>query len=406
MVVPHGMAASASNALVRSPCAVCATPSAACVAPVITHGGKPVNALPGQTLASASMVPGAPAQVKAEPARSPCVSAVPSGGPGGGEAVTVAVAKPETSPLVARTVLTNVPGVVPAVNKPVLPSMVPPPATTDHVGAGEIATIAPVASWPSAVYWIVPPTTAPPGLGVTDMAANSPGAVTVTVAKPSMPPLVARTVFWNVPVPVPAVNKPVLPSMAPPPATTDQVGVIATRLLSASLPVAANGCFALMARDCGLGVTVIVVKTLGDVGALCSHATASSAAKGMTTKRRAASRRGLDMWFLLEVFARGAFRHPCGRRHFLACDQTCGGVLSANIARRIEKRLSTWEQAGDARYRSKGLDSWGEATPSTSPHLHLAHDPGGELPQEPELRGAPPARLPVHDGQRAHRPAV
>src|SRR3990172_5508255 len=318
MVVPHGMAASASNALVRSPCAVCATPSAACVARVMKQGGKPVNALPGQTLASASMVPGAPAQVKAEPARSPCVSAVPSGGPGGGEAVTVAVAKPETSPLVARTVLTNVPGVVPA------------------------------------------------------------------------------------------GNKPVLPSMAPPPATTDQVGVIATRLLSASLPVAANGCFALMARDCGLGVTVIVVKTLSDVGALCSHATASSAAKGTMTKSRAASRRGLNMWFLLKFFVsdQGAFRHPCGCRHFLACDQTCRGAQPTNIARGVEKRLSTWEQAGDARYRSKGLDSWGEATPSTSPHLHLAHDPGGELPQEPELRGAPPARLPVHDGQRAHRPAV
>src|ERR1700730_11985053 len=110
---------------------------------------------------------------------------------------------------------------------------------------------------------MVPPTTVPPGLGVTLMDANVPGDVTITVAEPKMPPLVALTVRVNVPATLPAVNKPELLLIAPPPATMDQVGVMATRLPRASLPVAMNGWSALMGRVCGLGVTVIVAKAPG-----------------------------------------------------------------------------------------------------------------------------------------------
>ena len=51
-------------------------------------------------------------------------------------------------------------------------------------------------------------------------------ASTTTVALPKTAPLVARTVLVNVPATLPAVNWPVA-LMAPPPANTDQVGVIA-----------------------------------------------------------------------------------------------------------------------------------------------------------------------------------
>ena len=49
-----------------------------------------------------------------------------------------------------------------------------------------------------------------------------------------------------------------VPLMVPPLATTDHVGVIATTLPLASLPVATNCCVPLTAIVTGLGVTVIV----------------------------------------------------------------------------------------------------------------------------------------------------
>jgi hypothetical protein len=50
-----------------------------------------------------------------------------------GPAVTMTVAKEVTPLHVTETVFVNVPGAVPAVNSPVC-VIVPPPATTDHVG--------------------------------------------------------------------------------------------------------------------------------------------------------------------------------------------------------------------------------------------------------------------------------
>src|SRR5580765_8837023 len=118
------------------------------------------------------------------------------------------------------------------------------------------------------------------------MDANVPGDVTITVANPEMPPLVALTVSVNVPATLPAVNRPELLLIDPPPDTMDQVGVIETRLPRASRPVAVNGWSAPMGRV-GLGVTVIVAKAPGVGPRLCSQAATSSAANGTMTARRA-----------------------------------------------------------------------------------------------------------------------
>ena len=104
------------------------------------------------------------------------------------------VAVPKIAPLVALTVLVNVPDVVPAVNKPAL-AIVPPPLTTDQVGV--IATTLPFASLPTAVNSWVPPVGNVAEAGVTVIVANGP-AVTVTVAVPEIAPLVAVTVLVNV----------------------------------------------------------------------------------------------------------------------------------------------------------------------------------------------------------------
>jgi len=89
------------------------------------------------------------------------------------EAVTIAVAKPERLPLLARIVLVYVPGVAPAVNKPELLLMVPAVAfRLAQTSGGGIVTVAPVTSWPAAVYWMLFPTAALPGLGETVMVNN------------------------------------------------------------------------------------------------------------------------------------------------------------------------------------------------------------------------------------------
>src|ERR1035437_5827646 len=135
------------------------------------------------------------------------------------------VAVPKIAPLVAVTVLVNVPGVVPAVNTPV-ELIVPPLATTDQVGV--IATTLPLASLPMAVNCCVRLTFSETGFGVTVIVASAPTA-TFTVAKPEMPPLVACTVLVYVPDTVPAVKRPVPLLMLPAVAfTTDQTGTITT----------------------------------------------------------------------------------------------------------------------------------------------------------------------------------
>jgi hypothetical protein len=82
-------------------------------------------------------------------------------------------------------------------------------------------------------------------------------AITVTVAVPKIAPLVARTLFGNVPVVFPAVKRPEAATMVPGGLTVDQTGVIVTTLPLASLPTAVNCCVA-PTRSVGFGVTVIV----------------------------------------------------------------------------------------------------------------------------------------------------
>jgi hypothetical protein len=84
---------------------------------------------------------------------------------------------------VAITVLAKVPGRVPAVKRPALPML--PPAAADHTG--EMATVFPPASLPTAVYCCVPPMDRVVGVGVTVMLANGP-AITVTEAVPERLP--------------------------------------------------------------------------------------------------------------------------------------------------------------------------------------------------------------------------
>src|ERR1051325_11106849 len=81
----------------------------------------------------------------------------------------------------------------------------------------------------------------------------------MTVAVPETAPLMAFTVFVNVPANGPAVKRPVDPLIVPPPATTDQTGAIGKTLPAASRPTAVNCCVALTSIAAGFGVTVIVV---------------------------------------------------------------------------------------------------------------------------------------------------
>ena len=96
------------------------------------------------------------------------VTVMVASGPG----VTMTVAEPVLPLAVAVTVLLNVPGVVPAVNRPEA-LMVPPPAVTDQVGV--TATTAPEKSVPTAVNCRVPPTARVVGLGETTRLTSDPG---------------------------------------------------------------------------------------------------------------------------------------------------------------------------------------------------------------------------------------
>ena len=150
--------------------------------------------------------------------------------------------------------MANDPLKAPAVNRPELLLMLPPPFTTDQVGAGEMGTTTPLASWPDAVNCWVALTAMLAGLGVMVMLTNPPAAATtVTEAKPETLPLVALIVWENAPADAPAVNRPELLLMLPPPFTTDQVGDMGTILPLASRPVAANWTLAPVARETGLG---------------------------------------------------------------------------------------------------------------------------------------------------------
>src|ERR1019366_5633384 len=167
--------------------------------------------------------------------------------------VTMTVAKPESPPLVARTVLVNVPGSVPAVKTPV--ALINPPLATTDQDTGVMAMMFPPTSVPTALNCWVVLIAIVAGFGVTVMSANGP-AVTTTVAVPESPvPLVALTVL--VPGNAPAVKIPP-PSTVPPPVATDHVAKIATVLPLASLPTATNGCLAPTISVSGFGVTVML----------------------------------------------------------------------------------------------------------------------------------------------------
>src|SRR5579862_1631704 len=197
-------------------------------------------------------------QVIAVPAMIPLSAAVPRFAMGGGGVVpvTVTVAVPEMAPLVALTVLANVPPALPAVKRPVLMLMVPPPFTTVHAGA--IGTMLPLASRPTAAnVWVALASTVT-GFGVTVMVASAGAvAVSVTVAVPETLPLVALTVLANVPAVVPAVKRPLVELMVPPPFTAVQTGEIGTTLPFASLPTAVNCCVPLVCMATGFGDTVM-----------------------------------------------------------------------------------------------------------------------------------------------------
>src|SRR5512133_430837 len=109
-------------------------------------------------------------------------------------------------------------------------AMLPPPATTDHVGVN--CTTLPPASRPTAVNCCVDATASVTGVGTTVIVASGP-AVTVMEAWPEMAPTDATTVFVNTPVAAPAVNMPA-EATVPPPAAMDHVGVIAIARPSAS----------------------------------------------------------------------------------------------------------------------------------------------------------------------------
>ena len=89
--------------------------------------------------------------------------------------VTETEANPETPPLDAWTVLAKVPADAPAVKTPDA-LIVPPPATTDHVGVPEIVTALPRASCPVTMNCCVVPAATAFGFGVTTMIANGPGS--------------------------------------------------------------------------------------------------------------------------------------------------------------------------------------------------------------------------------------
>jgi len=101
--------------------------------------------------------------------------------------VTTTDAKPAIVPMLARTVLVNVPAVVPDVNRPVVVAIVPPPATTDQTGT--MGMTLPMASLPTAVNCCATDVPSVTGVGVTVIVANDP-ATRMTVAVAVLPPLV------------------------------------------------------------------------------------------------------------------------------------------------------------------------------------------------------------------------
>ena len=196
-----------------------------------------------------------------------------------GPALTVTVANaemlpaPQTGVLQTFTVLAKSPATVPAVNRP--PAvMLPPPATTDQVGARAITL--PLASRAVAVNSCGPEIASTWGLGVIVIEASEP-AVTITVAVPASEPTEAVTVFVNVPATAPAVNWPVLLML--PPVETDQLGRTGMTVPKASFTTAVKSCPPPGAKVIGVGETTMLAGTAtGASVGRCSHAANSRVA--------------------------------------------------------------------------------------------------------------------------------
>jgi hypothetical protein len=222
--------------------------------------------------------------VMVEPARIPMEVAAPRfTNDGEGAAMTVTVAVPKIVPLVALTLLGNVPVVFPAVKRPVVATMVPGGLTVDQVGV--IATTLPFASFPTAVNCCVAPMSNV-GFGVTVIVASGP-AVTMTVAVAVTLLQVTDTVI--VPAVVPAVNSPVLVIVPPP--ETDQIGFgIARTSPSEFFATVVNCCVPFTGRVVEVGEMVIDAVTPGSLVPL--HPAVNKPASATAARTRARRARG------------------------------------------------------------------------------------------------------------------
>jgi hypothetical protein len=180
---------------------------------------------------------------------------------GGGEAMTVTVAVPKIVPLVALTLLGNVPVVLPAVKRPEAATIVPGGLTV--VQTGVIATTLPFASWPTAVNCCVAPMSSV-GFGVTVIVVSGP-AVMMTVAEAVTPLQVTDTLFVNVPAVGPAVYSPVLVIVPPPPLAAQMGFGIARMSPSAFLATTVNCCVPPGASVTDVGEIAIVAVRPGSL---------------------------------------------------------------------------------------------------------------------------------------------
>jgi hypothetical protein len=291
--------------------------------------------------------------VTVDPARIPYVDAVPRFTIGAAGDVTVTVADPKIEPLVALTVLLNVPVAPPAVKitvSPVAPGgTVPPPAVTVQAGVNGVMTLPP-ASLPTAVNCCVVLIESVTGFGVTVIVASGPG-VTMTVAVAEIPRQVASTVLVNVPGVAPAVKRPVLGLIVPPPETTDQTMVPAlgvTLAPSKSVPDAVNCTVPFTATVAGFGATTSVDRTPGSV--LSLHAVVNRPANANATIMRAIRARGAcvrTIGLFMKLFIELPLPDACkrdrertgrgpGRNVGIDCHHSVAGVSSTDLIKRIE----------------------------------------------------------------------
>jgi len=135
-------------------------------------------------------------------------------------------ARAEMLPTDATTVFAYNPGTEPAVNIPV-ETMVPPPAAM--LQAGEMGTVRPSASYPTAVICCVVPATSV-AFGVTVMLTRVPGAVTpwtshANVKTPAITTTISARALSAVWDSARKIRYPVMPFMDSPPAIVEKASV-------------------------------------------------------------------------------------------------------------------------------------------------------------------------------------